>query len=91
MKVTEVDPFRPPQAAEPKSGADNYDLREEIAHGGMATIIEAVDLKFQRTVAAKLMSLDADEDEDDRIRHRFLREVRILAMLEHPNIMPIQP
>jgi hypothetical protein len=50
-----------------------------------------VDLKFQRTVAAKLMSLDADEDEDDRIRHRFLREVRILAMLEHPNIMPIQP
>lgn len=73
--------------AEPKVGADNYELREEIAHGGMATVIEAVDGKFQRTVAAKLMTLDADDD--PRIRERFLREVRILAMLQHPNIVPI--
>lgn len=73
--------------AEPVAGADNYQIGDIIAQGGMGSILEAVDGKLQRTVAVKVMTLDADTD--PQIRERFLQEARVLATLEHPNIVPI--
>lgn len=71
----------------PPSGADNYVLGAEIARGGMGYILEAEDTKLRRTVAAKLMIHDADTDEG--MKQRFLREAEVLALLAHPNIVPI--
>jgi len=50
----------------------------------MATVYRAKDLKIERTVAIKVLrpelsvSLGAD---------RFLREIRVAANLQHPNIL----
>jgi len=72
---------------EPPLGADNYQIGHEIARGGMGSILEAEDSKLKRTVAVKIMHLDANADAS--VRQRFLREAEVLAMLAHPNIVPI--
>ena len=73
--------------AEPMQGADNYSIGPEIATGGMGSILQAEDGKLKRSVAIKVMLLDAGADE--WVRRRFLREAEVLAMLAHPNIVPI--
>ena len=55
--------------------------------GGMASILEAGDTKLKRTVAIKVMNLAAESH--GSARQRFLREAEVLAMLAHPNIVPI--
>ena len=77
------DPLHSP----PVAGADNYRIGREIATGGMGSIMEADDVKLSRTVAIKVMLLDAGADA--ALRRRFVREAEILAMLAHPNIVPI--
>ncbi len=63
---------------------DRYDLEREIGQGGMATVFLARDLKHDRKVAVKVLraelsaSLGAD---------RFLREIRVAANLQHPNVL----
>ena len=63
---------------------DRYDLEKQVGEGGMATVYRAKDLKIERTVAIKVLrpelsvSLGAD---------RFLREIRVAANLQHPNIL----
>ncbi|MEO6751990.1 MAG: serine/threonine-protein kinase, partial [Chthoniobacteraceae bacterium] len=74
-------------AAPPVTGADNYRLGAEIARGGMGSILEAEDAKLKRTVAVKVMLFDAHADES--VRQRFVREAEVLALLAHPNIVPI--
>jgi serine/threonine protein kinase len=76
-----------PVMTEPPLGADNYQIGHEIARGGMGSILEAEDSKLKRTVAVKIMHLDANADAS--MRQRFLREAEVLAMLAHPNIVPI--
>ena len=63
---------------------DRYDIERQVGEGGMATVYRAKDLKHERTVAIKVLrqelsvSLGAD---------RFLREIRVAANLQHPNIL----
>src|SRR5215207_3262744 len=63
---------------------DRYDLERQIGEGGMAIVYRAKDVKHERTVAIKVLrqelavSLGAD---------RFLREIRVAANLQHPNIL----
>lgn len=79
-----VTPFLP---AAPTVGADNYAVGPAIARGGMGSILTAEDQRLKRTVALKVLLLDAHADETQR--RRFLREAEVLAMLAHPNIVPI--
>lgn len=71
----------------PPLGVENYQLGPEISTGGMGSVLEAKDGKLDRTVAIKVMLLEANADE--RMRQRFIREAQVLAMLAHPNIVPI--
>ena len=80
-------PVELPKAGEPALGIDNYEIGGEIARGGMGSILKAGDTKLKREVAIKIMALDANTD--DTMRQRFLREAEVLAMLAHPNIVPI--
>lgn len=73
--------------SQPPLGAENYGIGREISTGGMGSVLEAKDGKLDRTVAIKVMLLEANADE--RMRQRFLREAQVLAMLAHPNIVPI--
>jgi serine/threonine protein kinase/WD40 repeat protein len=73
--------------SQPPLGAENYGIGREISTGGMGSVLEAKDVKLDRTVAIKVMLLEANADA--RMRQRFLREAQVLAKLAHPNIVPI--
>jgi Tol biopolymer transport system component len=66
--------------------ADRYTLERELGQGGMATVYLAHDPRHDRKVALKALRPDlaAMLGPD-----RFLREVRIAANLQHPNILPV--
>ncbi|MGE0639438.1 MAG: tetratricopeptide repeat protein [Thermoanaerobaculia bacterium] len=75
-----------PAAAIPlQSRVGAYRLLEEIGHGGMGTVYlaERADGAFDQQVALKLVRRSLVSE---ALRSRFLRERRILARLEHPNI-----
>ncbi|MBL8878036.1 MAG: protein kinase [Phycisphaerales bacterium] len=60
---------------------------KEIQRGGQGVVFRAVQTSTGRTVAIKLIRGGALASAADRAR--FEREVRILAQLKHPNIVPI--
>lgn len=66
--------------------ADRYRIEKEIGAGGMATVYLAEDIKHQRSVAVKVLNpqLAASVGAE-----RFLREIRITAGLQHPNILTL--
>jgi eukaryotic-like serine/threonine-protein kinase len=65
---------------------DRYRILHLIGEGGMARVYLARDLRHEREVALKVLrpeiaaSLGGD---------RFLREIRIVASLQHPNVLPL--
>jgi hypothetical protein len=64
-----------------------YRLGKQIGHGGMAVVFLAQDERLGRQVALKVLSpaLAADES----FRHRFIRESRSAAAVDHPHIIPV--
>jgi serine/threonine-protein kinase len=65
--------------------AGRYELRARISKGGMGAVWSARDRRLRRDVAVKL--LHAWIAEDLELRRRFAREARVLAPLEHENIV----
>lgn len=63
-----------------------YELGERLGQGGMSTVFQARDRALGREVAVKLFRSDiADQTELDRQRG----EVRVLAGLNHPNLVMV--
>ncbi len=60
---------------------------KKIASGGMGAILEVNDAVFERKLAMKLMH--QTDRQAGTSMERFHREARILAQLEHPNIVPV--
>lgn len=64
-----------------------YDIENQVGSGGMATVYKAYQPKLDRHVAIKIMhDMFA---RDSNFLARFEREARIVARLDHPNIVPI--
>ncbi len=63
-----------------------YRVEEEIGAGGMAAVYRARDLRHGRDVALKIL-LGAPGD--SAARERFRREIRTVASLSHPHILPL--
>ncbi len=63
-----------------------YEILDVIALGGMGCILRARDLAAQREVAMKVVLRASGNLE---LIDRFTREARIVAHLEHPNIVPV--
>jgi len=63
-----------------------YRIERELGEGGMAVVYLARDLRHDRDVAIKVLrpELAAAIGEE-----RFLREIRTLATLSHPHILPL--
>ena len=61
-------------------------VERELGQGGMAVVFLAEDLKHHRLVALKVLKpeLSAALGSD-----RFLREIEIAAVLQHPHILPL--
>ena len=66
--------------------ADRYALRREIGRGGMATVYLADDLRHGRPVALKVLH---PEVSGSLGATRFLREIQVVAHLNHPHILPL--
>lgn len=64
-----------------------YEIKAEIGRGGMATVYQAYDPRFEREVAIKV--LPREMLHDPQFRTRFEREAKTVAMLEHPAIVPV--
>ncbi|HEU5041542.1 MAG TPA: protein kinase [Gemmatimonadales bacterium] len=66
--------------------ADRYTVERELGRGGMASVWLGRDLRHDRPVAIKVLhpelagAIGVD---------RFLREIRLTAHLQHPNIVPV--
>ncbi|HKT61041.1 MAG TPA: protein kinase, partial [Gemmatimonadales bacterium] len=65
---------------------DRYVIEREAGRGGMATVFLARDRKLGREVAIKVLSPTVMTSVAGE---RFLREIRITAQLQHPNILPL--
>ncbi len=64
-----------------------YKIKSELGRGGMATVYRAHDPSFNREVAVKL--LPREMMHNLLTRSRFKRELKLIASLEHPAIVPV--
>ena len=65
----------------------HYEVLEKLDEGGMGTIFKARDQSLDRMVALKLLPRYLSQDLETK--HRFIREARAVAALDHPNICTI--
>jgi len=77
-----TDPFAELNAAL----AGHYIIDRELGRGGMALVYLARDVRHERFVALKTLR---PEIAMALGRERFLREIKLAARLQHPNILPV--
>ena len=65
----------------------HYRILRPLGQGGTAIVFLAQDIHLQRDVAIKVFQ-PGENDTQDFLR-RFAREARVLAQLDHPNILPV--
>lgn len=65
----------------------SYQLQRKLGEGGMAQVYLARDVRLDREVAVKV--LDRKLADRPGFRERFMREARLAAALDHPNIVPL--
>jgi len=71
----------------PLTKIGRYNIKSELGRGGMATVYHAYDPRFERDVAIKV--LPHAFLHDPQFRTRFEREAKMIALLEHPAIVPV--
>ncbi|HEY7348033.1 MAG TPA: serine/threonine-protein kinase [Ktedonobacterales bacterium] len=64
-----------------------YFIQGLLGTGGMGAVYRAQDLRLARAVAIKV--IDASKGNGLHFAARFQREARLLAHLDHPNILPL--
>jgi eukaryotic-like serine/threonine-protein kinase len=63
---------------------ENWQVLRELGSGGMGKVYLARDLTLGRQVALKVLTVDGPEH-----RERMEREAKVLAKLDHPNVVPV--
>ncbi len=66
--------------------AERYAVEREVGRGAMATVFLAHDMKHERPVALKVLR---PELAINLGAERFLREIKLIAQLQHPHILPL--
>ena len=65
-----------------------YRLRRLLGRGAHGQVFEAFDPELDRRVAIKIVRGD-DADDADQLRAGRIREARVLARLDHPNVVEV--
>ena len=84
--MTEPTPPQEPFAELNAALAGHYIIDRELGRGGMALVYLARDVKHERFVALKTLRAEIAISLG---RERFLREIKLAAGLQHPNILPV--
>lgn len=66
--------------------AGRYTIGRELGRGAYGRVLRAEDRRHQRAVAIKVLHPDTDPALAGR---RFLREIRVVAQLQHPHLLPL--
>ena len=79
----------PDPAQDPRPGdvVAGYRVESRIGRGGMGVVFLAEHQTLRRRAALKIIAPDLAENSD--FRGRFLREARIAATLNHPNVVTV--
>ena len=77
----------PPASSRCKTPSRYLEILELIGHGGMGSVFKARQPKLDRFVALKILS--ADPEAKPLFAERFAREGKLLARLNHPNIVAV--
>lgn len=64
-----------------------YQIREELGRGRSTVVYRAFDMEANREVAVKVLSVEQVPDISQRAH--FKRELKMIASLEHPAIVPV--
>jgi serine/threonine protein kinase len=75
------------QDLSPGARFGRYRIEAHVASGGMGVVYRATDLELDRRVALKLIAPEWAGDDD--LRERFKHESRLVAALDHPNVIPV--
>src|SRR6185436_2527148 len=70
----------------PDLGNSKYLVIHQLGSGGMGTVYLAQDVDLGRKVAVKVMNA---AEQTGALAARMTREARIVALLEHPSIVPL--
>ncbi|HEY7697375.1 MAG TPA: protein kinase [Vicinamibacteria bacterium] len=75
----------------PQIPGGRYHIVERLSTGAIGGVYKALDTILDRPVAVKCINLDTPfaDHSPDELRERFVREARIAARLQHPNIVTI--
>jgi serine/threonine protein kinase len=71
-----------------KSLGSRYEIKSILANGGMGAVLLASDNHLHKEVVIKVPFLRNSNHFEELIQ-RFKREIHVLSILEHPNIVPI--
>lgn len=85
-EMTPLSPPVDPLATLRSALRGHYEFERELGQGAFATVYLARDLKHERKVAIKVLHADPNSEMGEL---RFIREIRMLARLQHPNILPL--
>ncbi|MCY7348979.1 MAG: protein kinase [Pyrinomonadaceae bacterium] len=64
-----------------------YKLQRIIGRGGMGAVILAEDVRLERLVALKVLTMNADPNDEAALR--FQQEARAISAISHPNVAHI--
>jgi serine/threonine protein kinase len=78
---------RPGALPTPGDRVEGYEIIEEVGRGGMGRVYRARHRITEQEVALKMIL--PRYAEDPRQRRRFINEARVIAQLEHPNLVPL--
>lgn len=64
-----------------------YEVREEIAQGGFATVLKAWDEELESLVALKIIHSEYSDNQE--LQSRFIEEARLLRRVRSPNVVTV--
>ena len=65
----------------------DFKVEDEVGRGGMGVVYRAVQISLGRPVALKVIA--GGLSDNVAFRDRFVRESRLTASLDHPNVIPV--